>query len=169
MAISSAALAARFCLELKEELDAESIANIVRRNKSNGFIGATACASHDFCDANQVMLNALSMMGVDFDAEDGEQAAWIDEAWTIARMLDFDEDKSFNASYLKEHEPNTASPKLKQIAGAKQTADLLLSDLMQANKCADALLSLHLLPLIEQARSIYDRLAAIHAAVAAKE
>lgn len=163
MAISSAALAARFCIELREELDDESIAKIAQRNKSEGYIGTTACASHDFCDANQVMLNALAMLGVSFDAEDGEQVAWMDEAWTIARMLDFDPERAGDASYLKEYEPK---PKpVDPLEGARTQADLLLADLIAANQGSGALLHLHLLPLIEQARGIYEKLCALQVAI----
>lgn len=163
MAISATTLATRFCIELREELDDDTIAKIVRRNKSEGFIGTGACASHDFCDANQVMLNALAMLGVSFDAEDGEQAAWMDEAWTIARMLDFDEVRVQHATYLKEYEPK---PKpLDPLDEAQSLAAQLCNALVFSNREVRALLQLHLLPLIAKAAELKHTLDVLQDAI----
>lgn len=47
------------------------------------------CRSHDFCDANQVMIDALDVVGETFDAEDRAQGDWLDTAWALARLGGF--------------------------------------------------------------------------------
>lgn len=47
------------------------------------------CASHDFIDSNQVMLDALEELGIEWDASDQESNDLINEAWTLAKTQGF--------------------------------------------------------------------------------
>lgn len=56
------ALAKAFDAELRAGIGAESYAEVIRRNRTPEYDGA--CASHDFCDANEIMDTAfVSVMG----------------------------------------------------------------------------------------------------------
>lgn len=50
---------------------------------------SSVCHSHDFCDANQAMLDAMERHGMDFDPSDESQASLINAAWTIAKQSGF--------------------------------------------------------------------------------
>ena len=43
------------------------------------------CHTHDFCDANQAMIDALEALGRPYAYDDDAQEALIQEAWDIAR------------------------------------------------------------------------------------
>lgn len=45
----------------------------------------TICHSHDYCDANQAMLNAIASFGAEFDTRDMHQLGIISRAWEIAK------------------------------------------------------------------------------------
>ena len=49
----------------------------------------SCCASHDYCDPNQAMIEALDKFGVEYDGQDEEQGRLIDEAWGIAKQNGF--------------------------------------------------------------------------------
>lgn len=56
-------------------------------NRSERVVGL--CHSHDFCDPNQAMIDALASLGHDFDHSDDAQIAMISDAWSIARRIGF--------------------------------------------------------------------------------
>ncbi len=88
-------IAKEFCTQLQDELGAAKVAKIARLNRTPKFQDG-ACATHDFCDANQVMLNAFEARGVaqPTDSKLGSTgwnkaiAIW-EAAWNIARENDF--------------------------------------------------------------------------------
>lgn len=80
-------LADEFCRILREWLDAEEIAEINRRNRLPEYAGL--CASHDFCDPNQAMLDAEATFGIEFDTRFNEDSEVIDAAWEIAKRRGF--------------------------------------------------------------------------------
>lgn len=53
MTYTEIALAKAFDAELRAAIGAESYAEVIRRNRTPEY--ACACASHDFCDANEIM------------------------------------------------------------------------------------------------------------------
>lgn len=85
-------LAREFAQELCETLDAEEMALVRERNATAAYAGC--CASHDFCDANMLMLAAYARAnGIDEDAVDVSDDAVIDvmnRAWDVARASGFD-------------------------------------------------------------------------------
>jgi hypothetical protein len=47
------------------------------------------CASHDFIDSNQVMLDAMEELGIEFDPSDQKNADLINDAWSLAKAQGF--------------------------------------------------------------------------------
>jgi hypothetical protein len=80
-------LAKAFSEELRRVLTADEMGEVNRLNAEEANSGV--CHSHDFCDANQVMLDA---MGDEFENTD-EQNALISQAWNIAKAAEFDVDQ----------------------------------------------------------------------------
>lgn len=86
-------LANEFSKCLRSVLTPSQIREAVKRNKAetetlpkNSFI----CHSHDFCDANDVMMMALSNVGFDgFDAENEDHARIWGAAWRRAKENGF--------------------------------------------------------------------------------
>lgn len=78
-------LAKAFAEKLNEVLTAEQMEQVNDLNAGARYAGLNVCHSHDFCDANQVMLDAL---GEEFDNSD-EQNKLINEAWEIAKRAEF--------------------------------------------------------------------------------
>lgn len=81
---SAEQLASAFLEELRVELRPEQLSLIFERNavESDQLI----CHSHDFCDANQCMLDAFVACGcdVDFEPLDESLCALIEAAWRLA-------------------------------------------------------------------------------------
>jgi hypothetical protein len=93
-------LAAAFSQAVREDL-APHLAEIRRRNRED-YAGDTCCATHDFCDANMLMLDAITAQlghepryldgtdaAGDFDDEQqGEIDLW-NAAWALAKAREF--------------------------------------------------------------------------------
>lgn len=77
--ITAPELASEFCHVLNEWLDEGKIDEINRLNKLPEYSGS--CASHDFCDANQAMLDAMAKFGMDYTSDENEL---INTAWALA-------------------------------------------------------------------------------------
>lgn len=77
-------LARSFCAVLTEWLEADTIAEIVRRNAESA--NENVCHSHDFCDANQAMLDAMERHGMEWDSE---HIDLVNAAWDIAKSKGF--------------------------------------------------------------------------------
>lgn len=78
-------LSDEFCRILNERLTPEQIKEINRRNAVSE--NPACCASHDFCDANQAMIDALEVFGIEFDPETPTDL--INAAWGIAQKRGF--------------------------------------------------------------------------------
>lgn len=76
-------LANKFCRGLQLALTTEEMAEAVARNANES--NPLVCHSHDFCDANQVMIDAL---GQEFENTE-EQNALIENAWNLAKKNEF--------------------------------------------------------------------------------
>lgn len=89
-------VARAFCKELRAYLTPSLIGKVVARNKREE--NKSICHSHDFCDANQIMLNAFQRCRLINPASERAQnesdanSLWND-AWTIARKAEFNADK----------------------------------------------------------------------------
>lgn len=78
------ALAREFCRVLNHWLSPAQIGEINRRNAANE--NKSVCASHDYCDANQAMLDAMDVLGIEFNDDSHDL---INRAWEIARKRGF--------------------------------------------------------------------------------
>ena len=86
--MTSREIARLFCRNLRAELPAETIAQIVRLNAAES--DSSICHSHDFCDANEPMAAAFeSAMGREIELGSGSDCALWDSAWTIAKESGF--------------------------------------------------------------------------------
>lgn len=75
-----------FITEIKNSLSTNQIAEVVSRNKD---YEEGICASHDFCDANQCMLDAWKRLGHPMNFQAENQMGITDQAWTLARKGEF--------------------------------------------------------------------------------
>lgn len=80
-------IAKEFCQILNWWLNAEEMAEVVRRNTAE--TNSNICHSHDFCDANEAMIVAFENYGSTWDGN--EHMA--DRAWNLAKSVGFDGDK----------------------------------------------------------------------------
>lgn len=83
-AIDTEELAEQFCLILNEWLTEDELEEINRRNSTPEYAGS--CATHDFCDPNQAMSDALESIGFEFAPELCES---INAAWDLATANNF--------------------------------------------------------------------------------
>lgn len=81
---TAAELAAAFCKQLRADLSPAELAVVVERNAAE--TDPNICHSHDFCDPNQSMIDALATFGMEFEPE---LCAPINEAWTLAKASGF--------------------------------------------------------------------------------
>jgi uncharacterized protein (UPF0179 family) len=77
-----------FINALCQWLDSDKIAEVVRLNSEDA--DKSSCHSHDFCDANQAMINALARFSLDFCGQDEAQCSLINKAWDLAKAAKFD-------------------------------------------------------------------------------
>ena len=77
-------VAASFRYLLKEVLTDDQLAEVRRRNATPEYAEHGCCASHDFCDANMVMLEAFErVMGHEPYLDSEADMRLINEAWKI--------------------------------------------------------------------------------------
>lgn len=81
-------LAKDFTQLMNDELSPELIAKVVELNQNKPI--PFGCHSHDFCDPNQVMIDAMAMQNEEFDAQNFEQGCAINQAWDFAKKTKFD-------------------------------------------------------------------------------
>lgn len=83
-------LAREFCKQLKETLTPTEFSESQQRNLADP--DPRICHSHDFCDANQIMLNAMDELGIDDDVvwnEDNDGTELVNAAWDIAKAANY--------------------------------------------------------------------------------
>ena len=78
-------LANEFLDIIRKWLSVEELEAIDLANASN----ESCCASHDYCDPNQAMIEALEKFDIEYDGQDENQGKLIDEAWSIAKREGF--------------------------------------------------------------------------------
>jgi hypothetical protein len=88
-AVTPGDAAAQFSRILNEWLSPEIIAEINRRNASPEYKGRGCCATHDFCDPNQAMLDAFEFFGIEFDPRLPEDHEFCSTTWEIAQRAGF--------------------------------------------------------------------------------
>lgn len=83
-AILVQALADEFSVMIRGYMTSEQIREAIRRNEMDEYVHR--CATHDFCDPNQAMIDAMSVLGYDYNDLD---ARIVNQAWDIARDRKF--------------------------------------------------------------------------------
>lgn len=81
-------LALKFSELLQEELTPEEFDEVNKRNATPEY--SQCCASHDFRDANMIMLEALESLGGTFDETMADPTVW-NMAWDLAKRCEFNE------------------------------------------------------------------------------
>ena len=93
--LTAAELAKCFSAVLRQWLTDSETSRINAANAASGY-DALVCASHDYCDANMAMLEAVSnatgipVDDIDVDVSDARFCELLNEAWAIAKRADFD-------------------------------------------------------------------------------
>lgn len=82
-------LAAAFRTIIRSWLGESELDDIDRSNRSPEYMQHNLCASHDFCDPNQAMIDALQTLGIELDTQDERQRVLIDHAWSLAKTQGF--------------------------------------------------------------------------------
>ena len=87
-------VAREFCRILSEWLTPEQMREVITKNATPEYAGC--CATHDYCDPNQAMLDAFTACGHDCtdegdaDLQDDEFLSAWEIAWTLAKSAEFD-------------------------------------------------------------------------------
>ena len=87
-------LAKSFSVVLRQWLTDSDISRINAANAASGY-DPSVCASHDYCDANMAMLEAVSIAigigvdDIDVDVSDARFCKLLSEAWAIAKRANF--------------------------------------------------------------------------------
>lgn len=100
-ALTPEAVAKAFCAVVRESLDGYELSEVIARNKTPEYTETGSCATHDFCDANMLMLQAFTdLLGYEPDSvcddpcewKNGVQRRW-NAAWNLAVAAEFDADR----------------------------------------------------------------------------
>lgn len=87
--MNAAELARQFSAILHQWLTPEDFKQINAANLVEVVNGTSICHTHDFCDPNQAMIDALQKFGVEIDIQNEEQVELINKAWKIAKDNQF--------------------------------------------------------------------------------
>lgn len=86
---TAAAMADAFAAIVRRELGPHLV-EITDRNKTPDYRNTGSCATHDFCDANELMAEAFEEIeGREPDPSNYADAATWSQAWSIAAAHDF--------------------------------------------------------------------------------
>lgn len=80
-------LAAAFSRILRDTLTDEQLSDVRERNAAE--TNPSICHSHDYCDANQVMIDALQSVGYPYSMDHDALFALECDAWELARAGKF--------------------------------------------------------------------------------
>lgn len=80
-----ARLAKKFTENLRQEVGDGNMLQIAERNRDEK--DPNICHSHDFCDANQVMIDSFELLypNIPVDPSDGRQMRLFTAAWDMAK------------------------------------------------------------------------------------
>ena len=84
-------IANKFSSILREWLTTEELQEINDKNADYRMGIGTWCATHEYCDPNQAMINALAHFGIDIDFDNEEHINLINDAWKLANDNKFQE------------------------------------------------------------------------------
>lgn len=80
-------IARAFCGVLNEWLTPEQIQQVNILNATDA--DQSVCHTHDFCDANQAMLDAMESLGIEWEGIEDLDRIPVNEAWSIAKAAGF--------------------------------------------------------------------------------
>lgn len=80
-------LANAFSAIIRKWLTVSELSSVIQQNATT-YAGTGVCASHDYCDPNQAMIDALESFGIEWD---NEMCDLVNAAWEIARQHEFKE------------------------------------------------------------------------------
>lgn len=80
-------LAKEFSKILAGWMTPEQQQTVIERNKAE--TNASICHSHDFCDANQAINDAMKVTGIEWDGQNDFHNTLTDAAWQIAKENSF--------------------------------------------------------------------------------
>lgn len=84
------AVAMRFSEKLYALLGSTKMQTIIERNHTPRYLSGRLCATHDFCDSNMVMAEAITReIGRECNPDNDKHMTVFDHAWAIARDHDF--------------------------------------------------------------------------------
>lgn len=144
-------LAARFADQVCDYLTPDEVREVRSENRKRIKAGDETCATHDHCDANELMEAACQSMGfslTDYDAEHPIAQQRFDlanAAWDLARWRGFDEAgiraaEEFSADRGTGNGPKVARPSLKEIALAdldRMDREKLLAFMKESDRNGD--------------------------------
>lgn len=84
-------LAATFSSVITDWLSAADIDAINTINARPGYVKSNLCASHEFCDANEAMLQACTALDYAPDIANDDDTALLNAAWNIAKQCEFNQ------------------------------------------------------------------------------
>jgi hypothetical protein len=122
-------LARDFAQAALVELGGSVLSVVNLRNARAEYAGC--CATHDFCDANMLMLSAMEAQGAELDASDDEQARVVNSAWELAKRAGFDPARVASASTSSQG-PCAASEIRALLGGAEFEAAVGARELEEA-------------------------------------
>jgi hypothetical protein len=77
-----------FSTILRQELSVDEMEEVVKLNKTPDY--TQACATHNFCDANESMIAAfIKVFNRDIDFSSDNDTATMDAAWNLSRENNF--------------------------------------------------------------------------------
>lgn len=82
-------ISAEFSKILNNWLTPEEIEGVNLKNKTDEYIKQGFCATHEHCDPNEAMIQALSKYGFEFDPQDERQMKLINKAWALSKQREF--------------------------------------------------------------------------------
>lgn len=83
---NSETVAIEFTRLLRKEIGTENFLQVRRLNATPDYSGGL-CASHEFCDANMLMLEAFQNLGFEPNFDNDQHVALWNDAWAVARRL----------------------------------------------------------------------------------
>lgn len=87
---TSTKLANQFLINLEKNMSQSEWLDFLQLNHAIIQNNETICASHDFCDANRVMIESMNDLSLSDDTLDIEVCALINNAWFEAKHIAFD-------------------------------------------------------------------------------
>ncbi len=112
-------VAIKFSEVLKEWVGIKKLRAIVSRNEAEN--DSSICHSHDFCDANMAMVEAMEKMGLDYETND----ELFNQAWNIAKE---------NAFYTKKVKSKIMDEAITLIEGDLQELKADLTSAIKSGK-----------------------------------